>query len=86
MSDICEYLVHEVNENRSQLQVPCGPISFAIFQAPWSQSTTLTLGKKKHTDHMKHEEIKRMNIIITICPKITKTKNITTSNSVFHKG
>lgn len=66
MSDICEYLVHEVNENRSQLQVPCGPISFAIFQAPRSQSTTLTLGKKKHTDHMKHEEIKRMNIIITI--------------------
>lgn len=47
MSDICEYLVHEVNENRSQLQTPCGPISFVMFQAPRSQSTTLTLGNKE---------------------------------------
>lgn len=47
MLDICEYLVHEFNENRSQIQTPWGPISFAMFQAPWSQSTTLTWGKKE---------------------------------------
>lgn len=54
MSDICEYLGHEANDNRSQIQTPCGPISFAVFQALWSQSTTLTLGNKETHCHVKY--------------------------------
>lgn len=50
MLDICEYLVHEFNENRSQIQTPWGPISFAMFQAPWSQS----IWGNKDTDRVKH--------------------------------
>lgn len=47
MLDICEYLVHEFNENGSQIQTPHeGQLALQCFRLH-GQSTTLTWGKKE---------------------------------------